>query len=79
MQTIKCARKGSILGPLFFILNANDIPNVSELIELLLIAEDGSIVYSHSNPNTLESVLNKALKKVLKFSYDVTNNNYWRA
>jgi len=77
MQTIKCAvRKDSILGPLFFILNTNDIPNVSELIEHLLIAEDGSIVYSHSNPNTLESVLNKALKKVLKFSYDVTNN-YW--
>ena len=65
MQTIKCCvPQGSILGPLFFILYINDLPNVSQLIELLLFAGDTSIFYSHSNPNTLESVLNNELKNI---------------
>ena len=65
MQTIKCGvPQGSILGPLFFILYINDLPNVSQLIELLLFADDTSIFYSHSNPNTLESVLNNELKNI---------------
>ena len=65
MQTIKCGvPQGSILGPLFFILYINDLPNASELIELLLFADDTSIFYSHSNPKTLESVLNNELKNI---------------
>jgi len=53
MQAIKCSvPQGSILGPLFFILYINDLPNASELIALLLFADDTSIFYSHSNPNT---------------------------
>ena len=64
MQTIKCgAPQGSILGPLFLTLYINDLPNASELIELLFFADDTSIVYSHSNPKTLESVLNYKTKK----------------
>ena len=63
MQAIKCGvPQGSILGPLFFMLYINDLPNASELVELLLFADDTSIFYSHSNPNTLESVLNNELK-----------------
>ena len=53
-----------ILGPFFFILYINDLSNASELIELLLFADDSSILYSHSNPNTLESVLNNELKNI---------------
>ena len=65
MQAIKCGvPQGSILGPLFFILYINDLPNASELVELLLFADDTSIFYSHSNPNTLESVLNNELKNI---------------
>ena len=65
MQTIKCGvPQGSILGPLFFILYINDLPNASELIEVLLFADDTSIFYSHSNPKTLESVLNNELKNI---------------
>jgi len=53
-----------IFGPFFFILYINDLPNASELIELLLFADDTSILYSHSNPNTLYSVLNNELKNI---------------
>ena len=65
MQTSKCGvPQGSILVPLFFILHINDLPNGSELAELLLVADDTSIFYSHSNPNALESVLNNEIKNI---------------
>ena len=50
--------------PFIFILYINDLPNASDLIELLFFADDTSISYSHSNPNTLESVLNNELKNI---------------
>ena len=83
MQTIKCGvLQGSILGPLFFILYINDLPNASELIELLLFADDTSIFYSHSNPKTLECVLCSELKYIEvwlrcnKFSVNVKKTSY---
>ena len=65
MQAIKCGvPQGSILGLSFFILYINDLPNASELVELLIFADDTSIFYSHSNPNTLEPVLKNELKNI---------------
>ena len=49
LQTIKCGvPQGSILGPLFFIFYINDLPNVSDIIETILFADDTSLFYSHS-------------------------------
>ena len=57
MQTIKCGVLKVPFLALFFILYINDLPNASELVELLVFVDDTSIFYSHSNPNTLKSLL----------------------
>ena len=82
-QSIKCrVPQGSILGPLFFILYINDLPNASKLTQPLLFADDTSIFYSHSDPNRLQSVLNEELcnfdvwLKCNKLSVNLKKTNY---
>ena len=60
--------------------NINDLPNASELTDPLLFGDDTSILYSHSNPNCLEFVLNDELQnidvwlKCNKLSINIKNN-----
>ena len=39
--------QGSILGPLLVILYINDIVNTTSLLELILFAEDTTLLFSH--------------------------------
>ena len=43
--------QGSILGPLFFLLDINEINNASNLLNLILFADDTNVFMSHKDLN----------------------------
>ena len=55
---------GSILGPLFFLLYINDINNVSNLLNLILFADDTNVFMSHKDLNYLSDMLNLEMDKL---------------
>ena len=66
-QTVKCRiPQGSILGQMLFILYINDIVNSSNLLRLILFADDTNILYSNKNIDILYETLNNELEKVSK-------------
>ena len=61
-SNIKCgAPPGSILGPLLFLININDICGVSTVLDFILSANDTNIFFSHKNLNFIEKTLNEEL------------------
>ena len=59
--------QGSILGPLLFLLNINDISNVSKKLDFSLFADDTNIYYESDNLINLERVVNAELGKLQKW------------
>ena len=65
-----------------FIIYINDLPNVSNLTQSLLFADDTSIFCSHKDANHLVSIVNNELAKIIiwlkvnKLSLNLTKTNF---
>ena len=59
---------GSVLGPLLFLLFINDLPQASNF-DATLFADDANLHISHQNPDTLQIIVNKEIKKIENWMY----------
>ena len=61
--------QGSILGPLLFLLNRNDLPQ-SVNCELLLYADDTCLIFQHNDIKEIENQLNKNFSLICEWFVD---------
>ena len=73
---------GSILGPLLFILHINDIVNTTSLLELILFADDTTLLFSHQDIASQNDIINNKLQEICnwfqvnKLSVNASKTNY---
>ena len=58
--------QGSVLGPLHFLVCMNDLPNVSEVLQFYLFADNTSIYYETKDLISLQKIMNREFKKSKK-------------
>jgi hypothetical protein len=64
MTITTVVRQGSILGPLLFLLYINNIQYCSELVSVILFADDTNILYSDSCLEKLNEILQLEMNKI---------------
>ena len=82
-KNIKCGvPQGSILGPLLFILYVNDITTTTSLLEIILFADDTTLLYSHPDISSKVNLINNELREISnwfkanKLSVNASKTNY---
>ena len=74
--------QGSVLGPLFFLIYINDICHLSNLYDLVLVADDTNLFFSHNDIQILAHTINSEMLelsdwfKANKLSLIVKKSNY---
>ena len=74
--------QGSILGPLLFISYINDIVNTTSLLELILFADDTTLLFSHPDIASQNDIINIELQEICnwfqanKLFVNATKTNY---
>ena len=53
----------TILGPIPFLLHLNDLANVSDILNLIMFADDTNAFLSHNSLETLFDIINTELEK----------------
>ena len=63
-ETITCGVAQGFLGPLLFLINVNDLNQVSNILDPIMFADDTNVFYSHHQIKTLFEIVNCELKNI---------------
>ena len=74
--------QGSILGPLLFLVQVNNLNKASDVLDSIIFSHDTNLFYSHQNIETLSRTVNCELEKICewftasKYSLNVIKSNF---